>query len=830
MPSRLRYVAELLHYLNASGVCFWRADERQAARPVLCLPAAWIDGAFLAPPGAEGIELLRDPARILGLLPMALRARLQAVPQALLCLRRALSGGGALGVFVAWDLAQDVPPDVLRQEGLIELVLDVLVRSAEATPLQDVADAQMRALAESLPQAMALVHPEGALGYVNANAAALLGVPAGEIAAPDLARALQDMIVRSSDAEGIREQARALLQIGEQAAGGQAAGGQARGSTRLWHFAQGSPRALRVTLAPVRGRSISWAWLFEDVSVEIGLQEQLKSEEHKLRDFFEHLDEAVALYALDGSIQQCNERYVGMFGERDRCWHDEAHAFDPVAGPDWQGLRGDCLKLQTLGPYEGHVRMSDGSQRWVEASAMLRRDAAGEAVGIWEVVRDITQRKFREAQLVYQGTHDEVTSLPNRASFIDRLRHALRGRGAASPPIGVLVLALGERQSLASVAGNSSAREALRHAAQRLRDLCAPGFLVARIADARFAVQGQLASECELRPLGERLQRALAEPFDVGGVQSVLDVAVGLSLGVQESDDAEDLLLQADAALQRARQPGTDPVQRYSPSLLQALRERFELEQSLRRAIARRGDLFLAYQPQLRPGDATVHGCEALLRWRREGAELVSPAMFVPVAEACGLIGELTEWVVHEACRQLRAWDAQGLLPGLLSLNLSAVHFQDDGMVDSLLAIVGQHQVEPRRICLELTESAMVDPVASGAKVQRLKAAGFTVSIDDFGTGFSSLSYLKRFAVDELKIDRSFVSGIEEQASDRAIVAAIITMAHGLGLRVVAEGVETQAQLDFLRRHDCDFAQGYWFARPMPAEVFTGWMRERRFL
>jgi PAS domain S-box-containing protein len=820
MPSRLRYVAELLHYLKASGLCFWRADQRQAARPVLCLPTGWIDGAFLAPTGAEGIELLQDPVRILALLPMALRARLRAAPGALLCLRRRLASGGSVGVFVAWDLAQDVPSDVLRQESLIELVLDVLVRSAEATPLQDVADAQMRALAESLPQAMALVHPEGALGYVNANAAALLGVPVGEIAAPELARALQDMIGRSSDAAGIREQARAVLEPGE----------QPRGSTRLWHFPQGNPRALRVTLAPLRGRSVSWVWLFEDVSVEVGLQQQRESEEHKLRDFFEHLDEAVALYALDGSIQQCNDRYVGMFGGRTRGWHDEAHALDPGAGPDWQGLRGDCLLWQTLGPYEGHVRMGDGSLRWVEASAMLRRDASGEAVGIWEVVRDITERKSREAQLLYRGTHDELTSLPNRASFIDGLRQALQGRGTLGPPIGVLVLALGERQSLASVAGNSSARQALRHAAQRLRGLCDPRFLVARIAEARFAVLGELASEAELRPLGERLQRALAEPFDVGGAQSVLDVAVGLSLGTQDSGDAEDVLSQAEAALQRARQPGTDPVQRYSPTLLQDLRERFELEQALRRAIARGGDLFLAYQPQLRAGDAWLHGCEALLRWRRDQGALVSPAMFVPVAEACGLIGELTEWVVHEACRQLRAWDAQGLLPGLLSLNLSAVHFQDDDMVDSLLAILRQHEVAPRRICLELTETAMADPLACGAKVERLKAAGFAVSIDDFGTGFSSLSYLKRFAVDELKIDRSFVSGIEEHASDRAIVAAIVTMAHGLGLRVVAEGVETQAQLDFLRRHDCDVAQGFCFARPMPAEVFTAWMSDRRFL
>ncbi len=820
MPSRLRYVAELRGYLRASGVCFWRADEHMAARPVLCQPEGWLDGAFLAAPGDEGAALLREPSRIAECLPMALRARLPRLPQALLQLRRTLPGGGALGVFVAWELAGDVPADVLRHEGLVELVLDVLVRSAEATPLQEVADAQMRALAQSLPQAMALVHPEGALGYVNDHAAALLGVPAGEIAAPELARALQDMIGRASDAARIREQARSVLEGGV----------QGRAMTGVWHFPQGSPRALRVTLAPVHARSTRWTWLFEDVSVEVGLQQQLQTEEHKLRDFFEHLDEAVALYTLDGSIQQCNDRYVSLFGARGQAWHDQAHAFDASAGPDWQGLRGDCLRWQTVGPYEGHLPMGDGTQRWIEASAMLRRDAGGEAVGIWEVARDITERKSREAQLLYLGTHDALTSLPNRALYLDRLRQELLRTAAARRPIGVLVLALGERQSLASVAGSSSAQQALRHAAERLLGLCTPRFLVARIAEARFAVQGELESESELRPLGERLQRALAEPFDVGGAQSVLDVAVGLSLSAQDANDAEDLLLQAEAALQHARQPGTDPVQRYSPTLLHDLRERFALEQALRRALAQGRDLFLAYQPQLRAGDASLHGCEALLRWRREDGRLVSPATFVPVAEDCGLIGKLTEWVLHDLCRQLRAWDALALHPGALGMNLSAVHFEQDDMVEALLAIVREHGVGPERICLEITESAMADPLASASKVEQLKAAGFAVSVDDFGTGYSSLSYLKRFAVDELKIDRSFVSGIEAHASDRAIVAAVVTMGHGLGLRVVAEGVETAAQLEFLRRCGCDFAQGYWFARPMPAEGLVAWMRERRFL
>ena len=820
MPSRLRYVGELLRYLNASGVCFWRADERLAARPVLCQPAGWVDGAFLVAPGADGFELLRETKDIAERLPLALRARLRQVPRALLQLRRALPGGGALGVFVAWDAAEGVPADVLRQEGLIELVLDVLVRSVDATPLQDVADAQMRALAQSLPQAMALVHPEAALGYVNANAAALLGVPEGEIAAPDLARALQAMIGRASDAAGIREQAKALLEPGA----------QERGSTRLWHFPQGSPRALRVTLAPVRGRSTLWAWLFEDVSVEVGLQQQVQTEERKLRDFFDHLDEAVALYALDGSIQQCNDRFLGLFGARARGWHDEAHARDAAAGPDWEGLRGDCLRWQTLGPYEGRVRVGDGSERWIEASAMLRRDLDGEPVGIWEVVRDITERKSREAQLLYQGTHDETTSLPNRSLFLDRLRHDLGRQRDGQGSIGVLVLALGERQSLASVAGNDSARQALRHAARRLCELCGPSYLVARIAETRFAVQGALESAASLRQLGERLRRALAEPFEVACAQFVLDVAVGLSLCGQGETEAEDLLLQAEAALQGARQPGADPVQSYSPTLMQDLRARFELEQALRRALAQGRDLSLDYQPQLGAGDAALHGCEALLRWRREDGTSVSPASFVPLAEGCGLIGELTEWVLHEACRQLRAWDAQGLRPGLLSLNLSAVHFQHEGMVESLLAILRQHEVAPQRLCLEITESAMADPLLSCAKVGQLTAAGFAVSVDDFGTGFSSLSYLKRFAVHELKIDRSFVIGIEEHASDRAIVEAVVTMAHGLGLRVVAEGVETQAQLDFLRQRGCDLAQGYWFARPMPPDRLAEWMRERRFL
>lgn len=938
LDRRQRHVDALRAQLGACALCFWRADSGLTAQAVLAAPQHWIEGSFLLPRPLHDWQLLRDPERIAGHLPLALRARGGPVPAALLLGCVAVDDGQTLGAFVAWDAVDRVPADLSARRDLLELLLDVLAGAGGPGASRDVAAPQLRALAQSLPQAVALVAPDAARGYLNARAAHLLGLPAGEVAAAELAQALQSLLDRAGNSGALRERAQRLLEAppGEQ------------GLTELLEFAEASPRALRVTLAPMQGADGPlWAWLLEDVSAEFGLQRQLEAEEQKFRDFFEHLDEAIALYSLDGVIVQCNQRFRDLFGARTDSWHDQARA-QQAGGPGWSKVREDCLRQQTLGPYEGCLGEA-GAQRWLEASAMLRRDAAGRAVGIWEVVRDITARKATEMQLMldaeaftrhsdgvlltdadqrivtandtfiqasgyareelrgrrpsllqsgrhgaafyrdmqarlreqgwwqggiwnrardgklffrwlsieavrgpggevthytgvyrdvqrvrkaqstveYLATHDELTRLPNRAWFVDQLQTALSRPREGQRRLGVLLLQLREWHSLLSVAGSRSARNVLKLAARRLLARCPPDYVVARSGETQFAVLGTAGTAQQLQRLGEDLLAALARAIEVDGVQLMLGAAAGISIHPDDAEHAEDLLLQAEAAVQRACQPGMAAVQRFRPDMVQALREQFELEQGLRQALAHQR-LYLLYQPQVRCGDRALHGCEALVRWRREDGSVISPALFVPAAERCGLIVELTHWVLREGCRQLRAWDEQGLNPGLLGVNLSANHFQFDDMVPRLLDIVREVGVDPRRICLEVTEGAMADPERCHAKVEELKRAGFSVSVDDFGTGFSSLSYLKRFAFDELKVDRSFVSGIETDEDDRAIVSAIVSLAHSLGLRVVAEGVENQAQVDFLQARGCDLMQGYWFARPLPGEQLAACMAAER--
>ena len=813
MPSRQRYVSELREYLKASMICFWRADEQLAARPVVCSPADWIRGVFLVALAADGVELLLDAQQIAGQLPLAARVRATPPPQALLVLRRGLDAGGALGVYVAWERAGDMPQDLARHQTLIELVLDVLLRSVDAAPVAAVAGSQMRSLAAALPQGVALVSPDAALGYVNAGAAALLDLPAGEIAVPALARALQAMLERADNAAHIRQQVQPLLD----------GGGGEHGGTEVWHFPNGRPRALRVTLAPLRGeRSQVWAWLFDDVSAEVDQQQQLML---SAEAFALHSDGVVLtdaghhiLTANDAFVQACGYSREELRGQRPVLLrsgrHDEAF---------YRDLRAQLL---AHGWWQGGIwnRARDGSLffKWLSIEAV--RGPHGDVTHYTGIYRDVARVRKAQSRVEYLATHDELTRLPNRILFIDHLQTALQRHGSGERRVGVLALELRDFQALVNVTGSGSAQEWLKQAARRVVQHCPPDFLVARSGETRFAVHGRLQSPQELQHLGERLVGALSEPLQVGTSHAALGAAVGTSLFPDDDAGAEQLLLRAEAALQRACQPGAPAVQRFSADMAQALRDRFALEQGLRQALA--GDqLFLVYQPQLRADDGSLHGCEALLRWRRDDGTLLSPAAFIPAAEHCGLIAELTHWVLRHVCEQLRDWDSQQLEPGMISVNLSAMHFQLDDMVSALLGIMHESGVSPRRVCLEITESAMADPVSSRFKVDALKQAGFAVSVDDFGTGFSSLAYLKRFAFDELKVDRSFVNGIENDDGDRAIVSTIVSLAHSLGLRVVAEGVENPRQVEFLRDKGCDFMQGYWFARPMPAQELGAWMR-----
>jgi len=342
-------------------------------------------------------------------------------------------------------------------------------------------------------------------------------------------------------------------------------------------------------------------------------------------------------------------------------------------------------------------------------------------------------------------------------------------------------------------------------------------------------LQGVSGAGDAARVAGNLLQE-LSEPYVLDGLELHAIPSIGISLYPEDSASPNGLLRNADAAMYHAKALGRGNYQFFTEELNRAATERLKLEAKLRRAVARK-EFELWYQPLFNATDISLSGFEALLRWRQEDGTLISPDRFIPLAEETGVIVELGHWVITEACHQLVRWKAQGLNGLRMSVNLSTRQLRYAGLTESVAAIVTETGIESSLLELEITESSVMERPAEAIEVLKsLKASGVSIAIDDFGTGYSSLSYLKLFPIDRLKIDRSFVSDIETDANDAAIVTAAVSLAHNLGLRVVAEGVETEIQITTLRKLGCDELQGFYFSKPLPADEAEAFIRCRRSL
>jgi EAL domain-containing protein (putative c-di-GMP-specific phosphodiesterase class I) len=327
--------------------------------------------------------------------------------------------------------------------------------------------------------------------------------------------------------------------------------------------------------------------------------------------------------------------------------------------------------------------------------------------------------------------------------------------------------------------------------------------------------------------VAQRILKILGDDYVFQDRKVVITASIGIALLGQDGQDVDALLRNADAALRAAREKGRNTYQFYSQSMNVALAERLSLESDLRKALERE-EFQLYYQPQIDIRRWDIVGVEALIRWRHPARGMVSPASFIPLAEEIGLIGDIGKWVLRTACRQQVEWAASGLDLSV-AVNLSAVQFQQSALMETIADIIKETGADPHKLELELTESTAMQHAESAVAIFRqLKAMGFHLSIDDFGTGYSSLAYLKRFPIDTIKIDRAFVKDLGFESEHAAIAIAIIAMAHGLKLRVLAEGVETQAQLDILRNNHCDTIQGYFFSQPIPCELLEPLVRNHR--
>ncbi|MFN8546288.1 MAG: EAL domain-containing protein [Candidatus Binatia bacterium] len=431
------------------------------------------------------------------------------------------------------------------------------------------------------------------------------------------------------------------------------------------------------------------------------------------------------------------------------------------------------------------------------------------------------------------ANYDAVTGLPNRRLFADRVERALRQSARAGNTGAVLLLGFDRLEEVTEALGIGVADSLMKAVALRL-DLALrgaesiardgkPGIRpsVAKLDGEEFALlltdmpSGDLAA-----PIAQRIQAAMQPPFRAGGQDVLLPSSVGIAVFPDDGMETSALLSNAGVAMRHARQEGGKGVCFYARNLNAGSIARLSIESELRRAIEN-DELCLFYQPKVRVQNGRGTGAEALVRWKHPTRGLVPPGEFIPVAEESGLVVPLGEWVLHAACRQIKAWQAAGMRVPRISVNVSSKQFKARTVTQSVVGALKATGVNPSHLALEITEGAIMDHAERNVRMlHELKALGITLAVDDFGTGYSSLSYLKRFPIDELKIDRAFVTDVDTNPDDAAIVIAVIALSHCLGLAVVAEGVETQSQRDFLASRGCDEAQGFLFAKPMPADAF----------
>jgi diguanylate cyclase (GGDEF)-like protein/PAS domain S-box-containing protein len=472
------------------------------------------------------------------------------------------------------------------------------------------------------------------------------------------------------------------------------------------------------------------------------------------------------------------------------------------------------------------LQHTSGRLTEVMCSIGLHRDAGGEVQGAFVVARDMTDLLQYETQMSFQASCDALTALPNRLMFRERLGRALARADREGGIVALMFIDLDNFKDVNESLGHETGDDLLRGTANLLVDTLPEASAVARMGGDEFAVLVEdMDDPQQVEAMAAQVLGAVGKLHVIDGNEVAVTCSIGITMYPSDSRDLDTLLRNVDTAMYRAKEEGKNNCQYFAVEMNEPVLRRVEIGNALRRAL-KQNEFTLHYQPRVELGGGAIVGAEALLRWHSGLIGAVSPAEFIPVAENNGMIVQIGEWVLHQACERAMQWHAEGLAPAGVAVNLSARQFRDVDIVKTVLRALHESGLPPHLLELELTESMLMHDVKRVLRtLHALKEIGVKLAIDDFGTGYSSLSYLKSFPLDYLKIDRSFIRDIPQDRNGEAIVRAIVVMAHSLGIKVIAEGVESGDQLSFLLEQKCDEIQGYYFSKPVPAAAFEAMLR-----
>jgi len=595
-------------------------------------------------------------------------------------------------------------------------------------------------------------------------------------------------------------------------------------------------RSMQAGLLPAA--LLSLAWLAAAATLAGAARRNLHAAEPATpwaRWVFDHSRDGIVIVDDLGTVRQANAAAAMLFGETD----SERVAGQPLSRWLTSPMPG------VAGRHAVHLRRHGRGGDPLPCELTWLPSPASDGSGpLWvATLRDLTERVAAERRLRMMADYDSLTGLPNRSLFRDRLGQALGRAQRSGMSVALMFLDLDRFKHVNDSLGHDAGDRLLQHVAGTLAatlrsgdsvarlGTAGPGredpFTVARLGGDEFTVVVEdLPHAEEAAVIAERLLRALEQPFMIGTQELVITGSIGLTVYPADPGTPEDLLQHADLAMYRAKELGRNAVQFYSEAMNERARERMRLEGELRHALER-GEFTLHYQPKADVATQAISGVEALLRWQRDGVEVATPDVFVPLLEDSGLILPVGHWVMSQAAEQVCAWRRAGLPWVRVAVNLSARQLRQADLVATVAEVLESTGLPSAQLELELTESMLMDGAAHAETLASLSALGVLLAIDDFGTGYSSLSYLKRFNLNSLKIDRSFVTGMPHDLEDRAIAQAVIALARSLKLRVVAEGVQTEAQRSALAALGCDEMQGWLLGRPMPADAYEAWWRDR---